>query len=175
MPLYYKLDSHWADYGAYLAYTELFNHISEKFPAAAPKAIEDFNWTADYYKSADVIMYLDYPQSKVQEYGYYREFNIDIPAIINTVPRYRLPQLLYSEESTYEQYFRTSRSELPSCIVYRDSYGAGIYDLIPERMNVTHYIGMWNYAWDTRQLQNEKPDYVIYLVAEWNLDEIVYK
>ena len=175
MPLYYKLDSHWADYGAYLAYTELFNHISEKFPDAAPRAIEDFNWEAGYYMSADVIMYLDYPQAQVEEYGYYRQFNVDIPSEINTVPRYRLPQLLYSDPSTYEKVFSTNRDNLPSCIVYRDSYGAGIYDLIPERMDITHYIGMWNYTWNNRQIESEKPDYIIYLVAEWNLDEIVYK
>ena len=175
MPLYYKLDSHWADYGAYLAYVELFNHISKKFPDAAPRGMEDFKWTADYYKSADVIMYLGYSQDGVQEYGYYREYNIDIPDVINTYPRYRLPQLLYSDQSTYEIVMPTGRSNLPSCMVFRDSYGAGVYDLIPERMNTTHYVGMWNYGWNNKQIQNEQPDYIIYLVAEWNLHEVVYK
>lgn len=175
MPLYYKLDSHWADYGAYLAYVELFKHISKRFPDAAPRGMEDFNWTADYYKSADVIMYLGYQQDLVQEYGYYREYNIEIPDVINTYPRYRLPQLLYSDESTYEIKMQTNRSNLPSCMVFRDSYGAGVYDLIPERMDTTHYIGMWNYSWNNKQIQNEQPDYIIYLVAEWNLHEIVYK
>lgn len=175
MPLYYKLDSHWADYGAYLAYVELFKHISEKFPDAAPRGMEAFNWTADYYKSADVIMYLGYQQDAVQEYGYYREYNIKIPDVINTFPRYRMPQLLYSDESTYEIIMQTDRSNLPSCMVFRDSYGAGVYDLIPERMDTTHYIGMWNYSWNNRQIQNEQPDYIIYLIAEWNLHEVVYK
>lgn len=175
MPLYYKLDSHWADYGAYLAYVELFKHISEKFPDAAPRGVADFNWTEDYYKSADVIMYLGYPQDGVKEYGYYREYNIEIPGVINTYPRYRLPQLLYSDESSYEITMETNRSNLPSCMVFRDSYGAGVYDLIPERMDTTHYIGMWNYSWNNKQIQNEQPDYIIYLVAEWNLHEIVYR
>lgn len=175
MPLYYKLDSHWADYGAYLAYVELFKHISKRFPDAAPRGMEDFTWTADYYKSADVIMYLGYQQDLVQEYGYYREYNIEIPDVINTYPRYRLPQLLYSDESTYEIKMQTNRSNLPSCMVFRDSYGAGVYDLIPERMDTTHYVGMWNYSWNNKQIQNEQPDYIIYLVAEWNLHEIVYR
>lgn len=175
MPLYYKLDSHWADYGAYLAYVELFNHISKKFPDAAPRGMEAFTWTADFYKSADVIMYLGYSQDGVQEYGYYREYSINIPDVINTYPRYRMPQLLYSDQSTYEIIMPTGRSNLPSCMVFRDSYGAGVYDLIPERMDTTHYIGMWNYSWNNRQIQNEEPDYIIYLVAEWNLHEVVYK
>ena len=37
LPLYYSLDSHWADYGAYVAYDALFDHISKKFPDAAPR------------------------------------------------------------------------------------------------------------------------------------------
>ena len=69
----------------------------------------------------------------------------------------------------------TGRSNLPSCMVFRDSYGAGVYDLIPERMDTTHYIGMWNYSWNNKQIQSEQPDYIIYLLAEWNLHEVVYR
>lgn len=181
MPLYYKLDSHWADYGAYLAYAELFNHISQKFPDAAPRPMEDFVWEEGYYKSCDAILYLDYPQANVEEYAYYRQFNFDAPEVINSVPRYRFPplyplsQLIYSEESTAEVTFKTERENLPSCMVFRDSYSAAIFDIIPERMDTTHYIGMWNYAWDGRIIMFEKPDYIIYLVSEWNMHEIVYK
>ena len=62
---------------------------------------------------------------------------------------------------------------LASCIVHRDSYSAAIFDLIPERMDYTHYMGMWNYGWNSANVNNEKPDYVIYLVAEWNVGELV--
>lgn len=177
MPLYYKLDSHWADYGAYLAYTDLFNHISQKFPEATPRAIDDFDWVTDDYKSADVIMYLDIDQDDVTEYGYYRNFkeSIDVPEEILQIPRYRLPQLLYSDDCTAKITFDTNRDSLPSCMVYRDSYCAAIFDLIPERMDVTNYVGMWNYAWNNSNIQKEQPDYVIYIVAEWNLNEIVSK
>lgn len=174
MPLYYKLDSHWADYGAYLAYVELFNHISKTFKQATPRDIDDFKWTADYYVSADACLYLDIPQTQVYEYGYYREFNFEDPSNITSVPRYRGKQLIYNDLTTEEKRFSTGNYAFPSCIVYRDSYCAGIYDLIPERMNNTHYIGMWNYAWQNSLIQNERPNYVIYVIAEWNMDQIVY-
>ncbi|MBO5869718.1 MAG: hypothetical protein J6Q89_03105, partial [Clostridia bacterium] len=74
---------------------------------------------------------------------------------------YRGMQLIYNDLTTEEKVFKTDRSELPSCVVYRDSYCAGIYDILPERMNTTHYIGMWNYAWQKNLMQSEKPDYVI--------------
>ncbi len=175
MPLYYHLDSHWADYGAYLAYTQLFEHIAEKFPEAAPRGLDEFTWTADYYTSADAMLFLDIPQVDVKEYGYYREFKEKINSQIAAVPRYRGMQLIYSEDTTQEFNFNTKRKELPSCMVFRDSYSAAIFDLIPERMNRTHYIGMWNYGWNKAYINSEKPDYVIYLIAEWNIDQVVYK
>lgn len=174
MPLYYHLDSHWADYGAYLAYTQLFEHIAQKFPEAAPRPITDFKWTADYYTSADAMLYLGINQADVKEYGYFREFNFKDPANITEIPRYRGMQLIYNDMTTYAIQFDTGRSELPSCIVYRDSYSAGIYDLIPERMNKTRYNGMWTYGWNNAVISNEKPDYVIYILAEWNIFELVY-
>lgn len=173
MPLYYHLDSHWADYGAYLAYVELFNHIAEKFPEASPRGMDEFTWTADYYTSADAMLFLDIPQVNVKEYGYYREFKEKIDAQITAVPRYRGMQLIYSEDTTAEFKFDTKRSELPSCLMFRDSYSAAIFDLIPERMNRTHYVGMWNYGWNNAYINSEKPDYVIYLLSEWNVDQIV--
>lgn len=174
MPLYYKLDSHWADYGAYLAYVELFEHISQKFPAASPRAVNEFKWNEGYYTSADVTFYLGIPQTSVDEYAYYRQFNFAADSQITSVPRYRGNQLLYNDRTTYEYYFDTNRSDLPSCIIHRDSFSAAIFDLIPERMDVTHYMGMWSYGWQSYLVQSERPDYVIYLVAEWNLDSIVY-
>lgn len=41
-PLFYKTHSGWSDYAAYLAYTEVMNYISEAFPDAAPRALEEF-------------------------------------------------------------------------------------------------------------------------------------
>lgn len=173
MPLYYKLDSHWADYGAYIGYKELFEHISEKFPSAAPRGTDEFKWTEDYYISADACLYLGIQQDKVREYAYYREFDFEDVGNITSVPRYRGMQLIYNDLTTEEKVFNTNRDELPSCVVYRDSYCAGIYDILAERMNRTHYVGMWNYAWQKDLIQKEKPDYVIYLVAEWNIGELV--
>ena len=82
-------------------------------------------------------------------------------------------QLIYNDLTTEEKYFSTNNSKLPSGMVFRDSYSAGIYDILPERMNKTHYIGMWNYAWQNWLIDQEKPDYIIYLIAEWNMPQIV--
>lgn len=175
LPIYYKLDSHWSDYGAFIAYTELFNHISEKFPEAAPKSFDDFDWNGAYRSSGDMTYYLQMSQEQIKEYSYYRTFKESVAAPISSVQRYVSEnKLTYSDAVTYEKILNTNNSKLPECLVLRDSYSTQIYDILAERTNSTHYLGMWNYTWDKNLIASEAPDYVIYIVAEWNLDAILY-
>lgn len=183
LPLYYKLDSHWADYGAYVAYDALFDHISQKFPDAAPKSVDEFNWNGNFYEGGDIAYYLSNNeanapgfQKKLREFAYYRTFkDSDVPSSISSISRYRSATMLCYNTSAMEPERRitTGRSNLPSCIVMRDSYSTQIYDLIAERMNNTHFLAMWDYGWNTRRIAQEKPDYMIYVISEWNINELI--
>lgn len=173
-PLYYKLDSHWTDYGAYVAYNALFEHISQKIPQAAPRAESEFVWNEGFYNSGDMTYYLAMAQNVVKEYAYYRTLGFDAPQSITSVPRYRSGKdLVYNDRMTYANTIYTNRPELPSCMVLRDSYSTQIYDILAERMNTTDYKGMWDYSWYTSEINSSKPDYIIYIVAEWNIDSIL--
>lgn len=175
MTIYYKLDSHWTDYGAFVAYTELFNHISKQFPDAKPRSIDDFNWYGKDYQSGDMSYYLGMSKYNIREYAHYRTFRIDVPYSATYVERYvSYDKLTYSDEVTYERTLTTNNKSLPKTIVMRDSYSTQMYDILAERCYRTYYSGMWNYTWDNSQINRVKPDYVIYLVAEWNLDSIIY-
>ena len=174
MPLFQHFDSHWTDYGAYLAYAALFDHISERFPAAKPLPLDAFDWNPDFYESGDMPMYLSLPPEQVMDFGYYRKFAVDAPKQITDVIRYRRENnLVYSEAVTQGRRINTGRPDLPSCVVFRDSFGAQIYDILAERMNVTNYRGMWNYSWVDAEVSASKPDYVIILIAEWNLTTLM--
>ncbi len=183
LPLYYKLDSHWADYGAYIAYEALFDHISQKFPDAAPREVDEFNWKGDYYEGGDIAYYLSKSEStapemqkKLREFAFFRTFkDSSVPSSITSIPRYRSETMLCYDVNaiTPARVISTGRSNLPSCIVMRDSYSTQIYDLIAERMDTTHYLDMWDYAWNTRRISQEKPDYMIYVISEWNINELI--
>lgn len=174
MTLYRKLDSHWGEYGAYLAYEALFEHISEKFPEAAPRSVDEFNWNPDYYESGDLAYYMAMSESAVREYAYYRTFDFDAPEQITDISRYSSSDSLsYSNDMTKEMIISTDRPQLPSCMVIRDSYSTQLYDILAERMDRTHYLGMWNYTWYGSMITEEQPDYVIYVVAEWNIDYLL--
>lgn len=176
MPLYYHLDSHWADYGAYLAYVELFRHIAEKFPAAAPREQDDFEWVADFYESGDMTYYLEMSQKKCLEYCWFRKFKpySGVSPQITAVPRYRrATSLTYSTEATAEMRFNNNDPSLPNVLVLRDSYSTQMFDLIADRSNESHFLGMWDSNWKRSVITTEKPDYVIIILAEWNLDSVL--
>lgn len=173
-PLTYKTDSHWTDYAAYLAYKEIFDYISKDYPAAAPRPDTDFNWNPGYYESGDMTYYLAMSQTEVREYEFYRTFNFTAPNAVTKVTRYRRPSsLVYSDASTEANTIRTDRPELPSCYVLRDSFSAQIYDILAERMDTTYYSGMWDHTWKQSFVMDNQPDYVIYILSEWNIDAII--
>ncbi len=180
-PIYFKTDSHWSEYGAYVAYTELFNYISQRFPDAKPRQESEFNWNPDYYQGGDMAYYLaaNYKettvfQQDIREYSYYRTFKFPAPSVITSVQRYyAADKLSYSNKVTPENYIYTYRDNLPSCIVMRDSFSTQIYDILAERCDTTHYYPMWGYAWNIAKIRSEAPDYIIYIVSEWNIDDIL--
>ena len=176
MSLYYHLDSHWADYGAYLAYVELFEHISQKFPAAKPRGADEFDWVADYYESGDMTYYLSMPQKDCLEYCWFRKFKegSGVSPKIASTPRYRrATSLTYSTEATAEMRFDNNDPSLPNVIVLRDSYSTQMFDLIADRSNESHFLGMWDTGWKRSVINSEQPDYVIFIIAEWNLDSVL--
>ncbi len=187
-PLFFKCDSHWSDYGAFVAYQALFEHISEEFPDAAPRGFDEFEWHGGYYKTGDMPVYLNMINTSVYEsgsigsadvleYGWYRTFasGTQVSEKITKVPRYRADcQMVYTTNVTRANTIRTYRDNLPSCMVIRDSFSTQMYDILAERMNETVYKPMWDYTYYAGEIIEDKPDYVIYIAAEWNLDSIVY-
>lgn len=172
--LYWKTDSHWTDYGAFVAYTELFNYISKDFPAAAPKKMSDFNFAGDFYEGGDMIYYMMMSQSETREYCWYRTPKFKMLGGISDVTRYRKPDyLMYSDNLVPEIQFNTGKSNLPDLYVLRDSYSAQIFDILADRGNKTVYKSMWNLSFNLYDVANYNPDYVIYICSEWNIDSII--
>ena len=174
--LYWKTDSHWTDYGAFLVYTELFNYISEKYPASAPHPFEDFNWVEDYYYGGDMSYYLEYygGDMPMKEYNVLRKPKYEMPKAITSVRRYN-----GSKELTYDQdtmpakkTIKTNRPDLPNAYVMRDSYSTQMYDILADGFNNTYFQGMWGFSYNKSDIESCDADYVIYIIVERNLDNV---
>src|SRR5690606_19073256 len=65
--IYHKFDTHWNDYGAFLAYQYFFNKNIEEL-GISPKSINDFNVTWNDYNQGELIQMLG-----VHNKGYFIE------------------------------------------------------------------------------------------------------
>ena len=180
--LYWKTDSHWNDYGSFIAYTELFDYISEKHPECAPRSFDEFNWAEDYYLGGDIATYLEYygidgyayNDTPMREYNVLRTPKFEMPEVISSVRRYVSDRRLTYDPSTVQNQrtIQTNRPGLPSAIVMRDSYSSQLYDILAERFDTTWYKSMWDFTFSNSEMKQKKPDYIIYILVERNIDSI---
>ncbi|MBR5445502.1 MAG: hypothetical protein IKV57_05240 [Clostridia bacterium] len=178
LPLYCNNDSHWADYGAYIAYVELFDYISDRYPEAAPRKFDEFKWEWDYYTRGDMPWYNDLDQGgKIYEYCCVRSLNFDAHPAVRALTRYpKKWSLAWSEHSSEIQNgnnYNTHRDELPDVMVLRNSYGVYMYDMIVERSDKAFMMPTFSYAFNFAQIKKNAPDYVIYILTEWDFHQII--
>jgi len=180
LPLYNKYDTHWTDYGAYIAYVEMYKHISKKFPAAAPRKFNDFKWTEGYFYGSDIPSYFGVdvkPGKYISEYTVRREMTSKAPQVIKNINRFKFDNSVaydsYSDEAMGKNIYKTGNSSLPNVSIMRNSFGVQIQDIIAERSNVSVINAMWDYSFNTQQYRENKTDYVIYVLSEWEFDRII--
>ncbi|MBR6796480.1 MAG: hypothetical protein IKM53_03920 [Clostridia bacterium] len=172
-PLYYDTYSQWSEYGAYVAYTEIMNYVAQKFPAAAPRALGEFDIKEVEADGGDLAYFL----------GLDREFFSE--TVIDLVPKFDLNigDIKGDEEETFvigelkqyggendyriynayyrsklssvdpevvpadgKVYFRTGRTELPSAVIYRDEASIPMIDFLAERFNNVLIDSVGNYS-----------------------------
>ncbi|MGN1346474.1 MAG: hypothetical protein ACI4V1_06790 [Eubacteriales bacterium] len=178
LPLYYRYDSHWADYGAYLAYVALYDYISDRYPDAAPRTFDEFDWTWGRYTGGDMPYYFDIDYGGlVYEKTYVRTMKFDVPDALKSLTRYKKADSLgyssYSDEIVSGGSYDTGRENLPDIYVFRNSYGAHLYDLLLERSNRATFHPTFSYTYNLAQIKTAAPDYVIYVMSEWDFPNLI--
>lgn len=171
--LFHKTDSHWTEYGSWVAYTDIMNYISQKWPDAKPRTAEEMGFYEKDVDGGDMPYYLTLDIKKVRELAVFSNPNIEMPM---TTLKYVSDHGLNMNHDTTPKYkdLKTNRSNLPSAYVMRDSYGIAMYDMLAERFNRTVYEGMWSYGFDTDKIKSLNVDYVIIIIAERNLGDVLY-
>lgn len=171
--LFNKTDSHWTEYGAFLGYTELFNYISQKFPAAAPRTIDEMGFSKKDIGGGDMPYYLELDTSLVREITVESNFTFSSPA---NEEYYAAPDSLIMNQGTTPQAheYHTGNSNLPDIYIMRDSFSIHMFNMLPERCNNTYYKAMWSYSFVKSDIESKKPDYVLYILTEHNIPELLY-
>ena len=178
--LYLKNDTHWNEYGAFIAYKKIFETISEKYSELKPKTNYDIKWIADQDQYDEEMeewcqgcftyfQVLSIPYMYARS-GLYRMMGIGGSEDVNILEE--VPVFKYQEQVkytvtqkgkgkkiehylVYENPFATSNKTL---LVFRDSYTRAIAKFyIPHFRKV---IFVWN-KFKIDVVKKERPDIVL--------------
>jgi hypothetical protein len=182
--IWHKTDSHWTEYGAYIGYVELMNYISQKFPDAAPRPRSDFEFYNQETNIGDIWMRLEIENADLKETTSFAKFNFDPPHFNPNFNKGHLGLDLYERNNIYIIHDRvafehTTKSNvpgnLPTVYVMRDSFEGCLHAFYTDRFSTATFQSMWSYGhFDTNAIAKLNPDYILYVISERNLKNVLY-
>ncbi|MCL2816009.1 MAG: hypothetical protein FWD23_15545 [Oscillospiraceae bacterium] len=185
--IWHKTDSHWTEYGAYLGYVGLMQHIAQKFPDAAPRPRSDFEFYNREVNFGDIYATLGLTLSDLCETTTFANFKFD-------PPRYN-PDFNTGHVNLYDQNCALNMSarliharvqfahttntnltglNLPSAYILRDSFEGSLHAFYTDRFSTAMFKGMWDYNFNLNEIVNLNPDYILYIISERNIKNVLY-
>jgi len=155
--VYYKTDTHWNSYGAFIGYTEIMKELSKTYPQLTSRSLQDFKITISQPYAHDIPQIMG-------------ATNLLEPKVIFNPKKNDLRWVILNDDKIVPlQVSTTSKKNLPTLLMYVDSYGEEMKDfLAPEFSKATFILNSSKYP-DTLSPQTIdiiKPDIVIVEVVE---------
>lgn len=144
--LYYKTDSHWNDYGAFLGYTEVINVISKDF--TIPQ-----NPLLNYNIDKDII----------ENGGTINMINLIIKEKAITLNKKTASNIITKKSTRIDTRYLNSKINL-KLIMHRDSFANAWIRFFNESFGESIYLR--GYVLDKTLIEKEKPDIIIFEIIE---------
>ncbi len=158
--LYYRTDSHWNHYGAWLAYREIIRNLSQRFEGAVPFPFEKFRKKKIIGPSrADLASMLALNESLYKE-DFRRLF---VPSG-SEISQTRLNKFKYKK--IRQSVVRNKNGVLPKTIMIHDSFGRGLKKYMSASFSEIIFLLDWGFNFFPELIEREKPEIVIYEIAE---------
>lgn len=157
--IYYQTDTHWNAYGAYIAYREIMNRVSQDYPDLRPLSLADFEFTETAPKTMDIARllgsdFLQEPAVMIQ------------PNFASSAYFYRIPPS--SNVSVSSSKLGLGRTLL----VYHDSFGDTLNEFLQYSFEDVVYIrgaisdgSLASAAW----VDSVEPDVIVIEIVERNM------
>lgn len=155
--VYFHTDTHWNSYGAYLAYREILLNLESLLPELIPLPLDEFH-EEQAKITGDLTQYLPTGIPSQEE-------TLDL---IPNQPR-RASTMPGADERTLIT--EVSDPTLPKAVIFHDSFGNGLVPYLSEHFRRVNY--QRRFDLDFELIEQEKPDVVIYEVAERYLRMLV--
>ena len=174
--LFQKTDTHWTEYGALFGYNALMNYIGQKFPDALPRPSSDFEVYKKEYNCGDIYSRFDLDQSKLKETTSLVKFNFDPPGKrLDLYENGNCLNLVHAKVSMSQTTNTNLKGlKLPKAYFFRDSFEGTLHDFITDRFDTATFNGMWDYNFNINKVTAANPDYIIYVISERNIKNVLY-
>lgn len=161
--LYYKTDSHWNDYGAYLGYATLIKKVKITFPDVPILSKSDFqiNTVISHQQDLTRMLAINEKENVLVFNPKYHE-----KAILQK-NQIAIPKNYARPATDYETRFKSDINTL-KVLVFHDSFTTHLKKFIKESFGETVFI--WDTRLDYNLIEKEKPDVVIQIIVERHLD-----
>lgn len=156
--IYFKTDSHWNQYGAFIGYTKIINSMSIDFPELKPIAISSMQEKPIEFKG-DLMNLLGYTSNKKTTEFLLTPIDFSLIPKRNNLfikPEYRDLKL--------ENYSGPKQSPQLNLYVVRDSYTENLKKFLA--MNFSSSTFAWEKVLPIKSILEEKPDIVLHQVVE---------
>ena len=157
-PTYYRTDTHWNCYGAFLGYQKIGERLAERFRCATPKSLGDFTVDVHEGPGLDIVTMLDAPCDLQDTY-------------VDLQPRQPFEATI--TQVAAEAGARECRvSENPAappgrCVVIHDSFFLNAIPYFAEHWRHAAYV--WTFDFPAEMIERERPQVVVQEIVERKL------
>lgn len=151
--LYYKSDTHWNQYGAYIGFTELMKSMGNKVPD-----IQELDVSENLKNNGDLANMINMPLELKEVdpiINYRREIKID----------------LVEDYGKIKNRYKTTNTNGKKLMTYRDSFWVNMAPFLAREFEESLFI--WGIPFNYAQVEKEMPDVVILEVVERNLEYLI--
>jgi hypothetical protein len=157
---FHKIDSHWNDFGAYIAYRELMRHLRKHFPDATAWPIEDFDVTIEETAGGDLASMARSPFP----------FHDTLIRLVPKRKRHgggRIVSESHGVESGRDVVSELPVAALPTAVIVHDSFMGALAPFLNEHFRRARYRATGKFPHEL--IERERPAIVIEEIVERGL------
>ncbi len=168
--LYHRTDTHWNDYGAYIAYREIMVRLRKWFENAAPQPESDFTGSTVLGRGGDMAILMGQERSIKEERII---FQPKTPRCARKVDAGEITNMGKWVKDGEPVVMECPSGRIARAVVFRDSYCSALIPFLSEHFGRTVYI--WQHRFNEEVIEHEKPDVVIFEILERLLTSVLQK
>lgn len=152
-PTYYKNDTHWNNWGGFVACQEIGKALEKSFPGFKPLSLDSFDLKKNQFETGDLARMLGV---------------VAIEDDFTPTPKANLPTLMEASTNpklSYPTYFTSNSNAAKICIVFKDSFGDALKPYLGYYFKQVCYVPDHGNI-NTNLVEELKPDVVISEIVE---------